>query len=61
LPQEPSMSLGFLATITPTPPASLTADAAVVRTARAPTVVKHKTTFPSTEVLLNESDSQKLQ
>jgi hypothetical protein len=55
------MSLGFLATITPTPPASLTADAAVVRTARAPTVVKHKTTFPSTEVLLNESDSQKLQ
>lgn len=54
------VSLGFLATITPTLSAAFTADAAFVITVGAATVVKQRATFPSTEVLLNERDSQRL-
>lgn len=44
--------LGFLVIITPTPPAALTVDEALDIVLRLPTVVKQRTTFPDTGVLL---------
>lgn len=53
--------LGCLAIITLTPPLLLTADTALIACAGPGTVVKQRTTFPATGVLLSDRDSQTLQ
>lgn len=58
---EPKTSPGALATITPTPPAALTLETAVATGVLLATVVKQRTTFPATGVLLSKRDSQTLQ
>lgn len=54
-------SLGFFATIRPTPPARFTAAEAVVTANLRPLEVMQRTTFPATMVLLSERDSHTLQ
>lgn len=54
-------SPGFLAMITPTPPAAITYDDAIDTTILGCNDVKHRTTFPATNLGLRDSEWQKLQ